>query len=288
MSAIRSALLLALSTCRTAAVADKYSTEASGAVNPPAREPALTASAWPFKYDWTKFPAACECRARTSRPPFPRSVLLVLVDRKLYISLCTWPLACTGFGGNATNFESEAQLEEIGKYSLAILGWQHLIFEVRSTDSPTFVAIVVVLTLFTSHADKLDGFGVQTDGTGCHYQEEISRPASLRVYRVRQCGRLCVDASLPFLPTAYCGDIRWDAAWLLDNNHTWEVMKGASDGCNGNQPCRITPAPYTDWFLQSTKTPVYSMSACEQMGLGYSHPPTDKVRLVPRHALFMD
>ena len=30
------------------------------------------------------------------------------------------------------------------------------------------------------------------------------------------------------------------------------------------------------------------MSACEQMGLGYSHPPTDKVRLVPRHAIFID
>ena len=40
--------------------------------------------------------------------------------------------------------------------------------------------------------------------------------------------------------------------------------------------CRVTPAPYTDYFLQTAKTPVYSMSACEQMGLGYSHPPTDK------------
>jgi hypothetical protein len=69
---------------------------------------------------------------------------------------------------------------------------------------------------------------------------------------------------------------RCRATVLADNNHTWEVMKGASDGCPGNQPCRTTPAPYTDWFLQSEKTPVYSMSACEQMGLGYSHPPTDK------------
>ena len=44
------------------------------------------------------------------------------------------PSVRAGFGGNATNFESEEQLEEIGKYSLAILGWQHLIFAVRSAE----------------------------------------------------------------------------------------------------------------------------------------------------------
>ena len=44
------------------------------------------------------------------------------------------PAVSAGFGGNATNFESEEQLEEIGKYSLAILGWQHLIFAVRVLD----------------------------------------------------------------------------------------------------------------------------------------------------------
>ena len=30
------------------------------------------------------------------------------------------------FGANATNWEDESQLEAIGKYSMAILGWQHL------------------------------------------------------------------------------------------------------------------------------------------------------------------
>ena len=30
------------------------------------------------------------------------------------------------FGANATSWESDAQLEAIGKYSLAVLGWQHL------------------------------------------------------------------------------------------------------------------------------------------------------------------
>lgn len=54
--------------------------------------------AFPFAYDWDKFPAA-------------------------------W------FGGNATDFESEAQLEEIGKYSLAIFGWQHMITATNWTAS---------------------------------------------------------------------------------------------------------------------------------------------------------
>lgn len=146
--------------------------------------------AWPFPYDWSKFPAA-------------------------------W------FGGNATNFESEEQLEEIGRYSLAILGWQHLITETNWTAS---------------------------------------------VYAQMEQAAI-IKAKFPKLPVyVYTGFGNADGY----NNHTWEVMKGASDGCPGNQPCRITPAPYTDWFLQSSKTPVYSMSACEQMGMGYSHPPTDR------------
>lgn len=44
---------------------------------------------WPFPYNWTRFPAA-------------------------------W------FGANETNWESDAQIAEIGRYSMAILGWQHL------------------------------------------------------------------------------------------------------------------------------------------------------------------
>ena len=43
-------------------------------------------ASWPFAYNWSKFPAA-------------------------------W------FGANATTWESPAQIEAIGKYSLAILGW---------------------------------------------------------------------------------------------------------------------------------------------------------------------
>ena len=53
-----------------------------------ARRP-VNAANWPFKYDSSKFPAA-------------------------------W------FGANATHWESDAQIEAIGKYQLAILGWQHL------------------------------------------------------------------------------------------------------------------------------------------------------------------
>jgi len=45
--------------------------------------------AWPWPYDWSRFPAA-------------------------------W------FGANATEWESPEQIAAIGKYSLAILGWQHL------------------------------------------------------------------------------------------------------------------------------------------------------------------
>lgn len=53
----------------------------------------------PWSYSWDKFPAA-------------------------------W------FGGNGTEWESEAQLREIGRYSMAILGWQHL------ADAADFTAVV--------------------------------------------------------------------------------------------------------------------------------------------------
>ena len=54
---------------------------------PAAAPPA--ANAFPFPYNWSKFPAA-------------------------------W------FAANATNWEDPAQIAAIGKYSMAILGWQHL------------------------------------------------------------------------------------------------------------------------------------------------------------------
>ena len=50
---------------------------------------AASTSAWPWPYDWSRFPAA-------------------------------W------FGSNATHWESPEQIAEIGKYAMAILGWQHL------------------------------------------------------------------------------------------------------------------------------------------------------------------
>ena len=52
----------------------------------------------PYKYDWTRFPAA-------------------------------W------FGANSTSFESAEQLDLIGKYSLAIFGWQHMITATNWTAS---------------------------------------------------------------------------------------------------------------------------------------------------------
>ena len=53
---------------------------------------------FPYPYDWDRFPAA-------------------------------W------FGGNSTDWESSDQLAEIGKYSMAILGWQHLITATNWTAS---------------------------------------------------------------------------------------------------------------------------------------------------------
>ena len=58
----------------------------------------LAAQSFPFPYDWSRFPAA-------------------------------W------FGGNATDWESSAQMDAIGRYSLAILGWQMLIFSTDWTAS---------------------------------------------------------------------------------------------------------------------------------------------------------
>ena len=49
----------------------------------------LCATSLPFAYNWTRFPSA-------------------------------W------FGANKTHWESDAQLAEIGRYSMAVLGWQHL------------------------------------------------------------------------------------------------------------------------------------------------------------------
>ena len=39
------------------------------------------------------------------------------------------------FGGNATNYENASQLASLGRYSMAIFGWQHLIFATNWTAS---------------------------------------------------------------------------------------------------------------------------------------------------------
>jgi hypothetical protein len=62
-----------------------------------------TPATFPIPYNWSKFPTA-------------------------------W------FASNATNWEDEAQLAAIGKYSMAILGWQHL-------DTPSSWTDVVYLQL---------------------------------------------------------------------------------------------------------------------------------------------
>jgi len=144
---------------------------------------------FPFAYDWSKFPAA-------------------------------W------FGANATDFESTEQLDFIGKFSMAIFGWQHLI--------------------------------TATNWTASVYSQ-IDQAAILKERH-------------PGLPVyVYTGFGNADGY----NAATWPIIKGASEGCPAHQPCRKVPEPYSHWVLQTDDVPVYSMSACEQMGLGYSNPPTD-------------
>jgi len=82
-----------------------------------------------------------------------------------------------------------------------------------------------------------------------------------------------VKARFPDLPVfVYTGFGNADGY----NAETWAVMQGAFEGCPANQPCRTVPEPHADWFLEDTAVPVYSMSGCEQMGMGYSHPPTPR------------
>lgn len=152
--------------------------------------PPPSPNSFPFPYNWSRFPAA-------------------------------W------FGGNDTHFESDSQLDAIGKYSLAIFGWQHLITASNWT-----------ATLYS-----------QIDQAIILKERHPSLPVFLY-------------AGFGFAPG-------FDA-------NIWPVIKTASDGCPGHQPCRKLSEPYTDWFLETDSVPVYSMSACEQMGLGYQNPPTDK------------
>jgi len=151
---------------------------------------AVVRTTLPWPYDWNKFPAA-------------------------------W------FGANATNFENATQLEAISKYSLAIFGWQHLIFSTNWTAS---------------------------------IYAQLNQAAILKAHR----------PDLPVFVYAGFGNANGF------NAETWEVIKSASDGCPNHQPCRTLDEPFTDWVLEADGVPVYSMSACEQMGLGYADPPTDR------------
>eukprot|EP00729_Bicosta_minor_P018500 gene18500-9830_t len=129
------------------------------------------------------------------------------------------------FGANNTNFESEQELEAIGKYSLAIFGWQALI------TATNWTASIYAQLAFSYSRESRDE---DRDGG----------------------------------PTQDRNSDGYDAP-------TFEIIRSASDGCSGHQPCRKVAEPYTDWVLETDTTPVYSMSACEQMGMGYSNPPTD-------------
>ena len=150
---------------------------------------ALAPGEWPFEYDWSRFPAA-------------------------------W------FAGNDTVWEDPAQIAEIGRYELAILGWQDLI--------------------------------TATNWTASVYAQ-LDQAAIIK-------------AHYPDLPVfVYTGFGNADGY----NEATWKLMAPAFENCTVNQPCNHG-APYADYFLQSTSTPEYSMSGCEQMGLGYSNPPTPK------------
>jgi len=75
--------------CAVLALGALFVITTSAAPVVPAATTLAEGSTFPFPYDWNKFPSA-------------------------------W------FGANDTDWESEAQLAAIGKYSMAILGWQHL------------------------------------------------------------------------------------------------------------------------------------------------------------------
>ena len=141
---------------------------------------ATTPARFPFEYDWGRFPAA-------------------------------W------FGANATDFENTTQLDAIGRYSLAIFGWQALITKTGWTAA----------------------IGAQLMQAKALKQRHPSLPV--------------------FVYQGFGNANGYDAP-------TFEIIRTASDGCPGHQPCRRVAEPYTDWVLEAEGTPVYSMSACEQMG----------------------
>ena len=104
---------------------------------------------FPFPYNWSRFPAA-------------------------------W------FGANATSFESDAAMDEIGRYSLAIFGWQALITATNWTAS---------------------------------IHSQLTQAARLKARH----------PNLPVYVYAGYGNANgYDAP-------TWEILKGASDGCARRQ-----------------------------------------------------
>merc|ERR1711934_452388 len=83
--------------------------------------PSASGAGFPFPYNWSKFPTA-------------------------------W------FASNATNWESNEQIELIGKYSMAILGWQHLdtplnwtaVVYTQLTQTPPFAKAISSLARVTT------------------------------------------------------------------------------------------------------------------------------------------
>ena len=111
------------------------------------------AAALPFAYDWSKFPAA-------------------------------W------FGGNATNFENATQLDAIAQYSMAVFGWQHLIFATNWTAS--IYAQLDQAAILKAHAPKLPVFVYAGFGNANGYDA----PNRASKQRSKQHHFSCVSASL--------------------------------------------------------------------------------------------
>ena len=89
---------------------------------------ASVTGAFPFAYNWTKYPGFnVTCKRYCNHNIYAASYSNLTA---YFHALAAW------FAANSTNWEDEEQLEAIGKYSMAILGWQHL-------DTPTDWTAVV-------------------------------------------------------------------------------------------------------------------------------------------------
>ena len=141
----------------------------------PARATLAAGASFPFPYNWSKFPAA-------------------------------W------FAANATDWEDEAQLDEIGKYSMAILGWQHLDTETEWT-AVVYTQLTQAAIIKSRHPDipvfVYCGYGFAfglNAGTFPVMQDVMKDPVSVspppRVcVCVSACLCVCVSVSVGVPPT---------------------------------------------------------------------------------------